>query len=372
MLDRLPLELLQAIVREAAPITHDYNKYKTRQRILKRLSLVSRALRPVAQEVLGEVVVAQLLEYICPMGAPTDDDDFLHLLTPRSLREGWHRIAPALTVLVLRPCLVVPENPVTYPTELALCRSLRDLTLGQIELELDLRRLVLYDCKVACPAVAPIFPSLGELSLRHITFDGPIKLTRFFSKRHLPALRLLAAVDIQKSGTPKSARFVPDLGAWDDPPFFVVGGDNAAGWPALDKVDPLRTLWTLDLEGSDGGRLDLPYFPLHLYLAGNPFFYDDEGEAELDLMFNHLVSISGALLRCRERDPSQRPSTLILPHGLAAHEHDDIEDVLSDFLRDFEGATILWEEGGLESFSAVPEIFLEHQRRAQVEQKEQQ
>ncbi|GAA6027219.1 hypothetical protein JCM8097_002496 [Rhodosporidiobolus ruineniae] len=370
MLDRLPVELLRTIVREAAPVTHDYAAYKTRQRTLKHLSRVSRALRPVAQEALGEVVVAHLLEFVHIMGCIKGDVGFLHLITPLCLRNEWHRIAPTLTVLVLRSHTLVPDNAIEYPHELSICKSLRDLSLGLMELDLDnlknhphLRRLTLFDCRLSCDGLPPVFASLVELSIRNSEIEDDLDLDRFFSPHHLPALRLLAAIDLRTSSEPDSARFQPTPSAWDRPPFLVTGGDTPAGWPALGSLDPARTLWFLDLEGADGTELDLPYFPPHLYLTAGPFLYDPEGEYEEDLLAQRLSNIGTALARRRVEVESRGITTLVLPAGLGDLEDEGVKDGLERVMRAVDAKRVLWEEGGLESFSAVPEVFFEHERR---------
>ncbi|BGP15327.1 hypothetical protein JCM10213v2_003289 [Rhodosporidiobolus nylandii] len=57
MLDRLPVELLEHILRFAAPLDYTPELYKERRATLKRFCLVSRGLRAAAQPMLPEVVL---------------------------------------------------------------------------------------------------------------------------------------------------------------------------------------------------------------------------------------------------------------------------------------------------------------------------
>ncbi|GAA5948804.1 hypothetical protein JCM10213_008687 [Rhodosporidiobolus nylandii] len=225
MLDCLPVELLQHILRLAAPLDYSPELYKERRSTLRSCCLVNRTMRELAQPMLPEVFVVDREEEIQELEGDARGFRVKNLVFKR-VKRG-----------------VVDFNTIAMDSVARLCPNIVDLKLFQPDaFDLEpvsslphLRSLVVAGGTRLLPFSNPSFPHLIELSLCGAFVDDPF-LNNLLLSSATPALKALGIATLDG----------PDEAQWRSLPVFASG--------ELDRVD------VLSLDTLDGPFNTLPIF----------------------------------------------------------------------------------------------------------------
>ncbi|GAA5823643.1 hypothetical protein JCM11251_000708 [Rhodosporidiobolus azoricus] len=176
MLDRLPVELVELIIRQAAPLNYDTQMYKARRKLLKSCCLVNRTLRQVAQPMLTEVVEVD--------GLPTASHAY-----PLGMA-GQVR----LLAIVKRDAEMVVQACANL-VDLRLVKVAEEFDLGLLAGSPHLKRLLLERSPFFCPDDL-VLQSLVELSFRGDIYwsfyETYTDLNSLLHPSQVPSLRALA------------------------------------------------------------------------------------------------------------------------------------------------------------------------------------
>ncbi|GAA5902316.1 hypothetical protein JCM6882_000500 [Rhodosporidiobolus microsporus] len=193
-LDTLPVELLSHIVQLAAPLEYTEDKYRERRELLRRLCLVCKLTRDVAQPMLPEVFEVRM-----------EPDDAPLCERGQSVR-----------VLVLNECYDAP-----CPAEVALgaCRNvvdlrllfLEDFDLGLLAELKNLRHLLASATSLTCPPNL-VLPNLLTLALASPELRTSV-LEDVVTSTCLPSLHSLAIDLTSDTSWDYGTRTLPDLPA---------------------------------------------------------------------------------------------------------------------------------------------------------------
>ncbi|GAA6027226.1 hypothetical protein JCM8097_002502 [Rhodosporidiobolus ruineniae] len=185
MLARLPVELLRAIFREAAPHTSIDDWYPRSDRhVLGDLSLTCRLFRDIAQPMLPEV-----LQVCLPYHGIPDTAAYLPLE-----EEAWTRIAPL--VKSLRVSAHEHENPELPPAFFS-CVAVRTLEVEYVTFTgkdlaklPNLRCLVIRGSLLSSPSDFPNDLPIRQLLLHEVETRGTSTIS-FVTAERFPHLRIL-------------------------------------------------------------------------------------------------------------------------------------------------------------------------------------
>ncbi|BGP15309.1 hypothetical protein JCM10213_002632 [Rhodosporidiobolus nylandii] len=179
MLDRLAIELLEQILRFAAPLDYTPELYEERRATIRSLCLVSRRTRQVAQPMLPEVFRAGRTEE--------------HV---EALETGGR--GRQVKVLIYIGQYICEEEAGWLHRTLAACPRVRDLRFLHTVFDLkwleplsELRRVLLYCGRIHLTNAETTLPQLEELSMTE-TSSEPEDLHLMLRSHCLPALQSLA------------------------------------------------------------------------------------------------------------------------------------------------------------------------------------
>ncbi|BGP20397.1 hypothetical protein JCM10213_002291 [Rhodosporidiobolus nylandii] len=178
MLDRLPLELVDHVVRLALPQPFSFRQYRERQNTLLALCRTSRAMRSVAQPLLFEVV---------ELRTPDEVEGFIEAVEATKFGGSVKRVR------IEQARRSLPFDGRDYAALAETCPAIRDLYLDGFDLDLgdlecftNLRTLVVSRANLNLPACPFSLPSLEDFSLIFCYFN-PSQISTTF----LPHLKRL-------------------------------------------------------------------------------------------------------------------------------------------------------------------------------------
>ncbi|BGP15212.1 hypothetical protein JCM10213_000836 [Rhodosporidiobolus nylandii] len=190
MADRLPVELLEQILRLAAPLEYTRELYDERRETLISCCLVSRTMRELAQPMLPEVFAARTekdVEVLETEGRGTQ----VKLLAYRRVRQRSSSQTYTLS-----------DEGDRLRRVLAACHLVRDLRFFDTVLDLnllaplsELRRLVLVDGRIDLNNPEATLPKLEELSMDATQMDS-VEFGVLLRTHCLPALQSLAVTGL--------------------------------------------------------------------------------------------------------------------------------------------------------------------------------
>ncbi|BGP15273.1 hypothetical protein JCM10213_008305 [Rhodosporidiobolus nylandii] len=252
MLDRLPIELLELILRFAAPLVYNYALCEERRETLRSCCLTSQRMRAVAQPMLPEVFAARKREeHVEALEAGGRGRQVKVLIYNgqyhREEEAGWlHRI-------------------------LAACRCVRDLRLFHAVLDLkwleplsEMRRVILWGGGIRLTDPATALPQLEELSMTD-TASVPEDFRLLLRGHCLAALQSFSAQGLSCDEAAFSSAL--SSGFFNDLKLIVLSADDLARLPSsFPHPDPSRVLLTLD-PVPPSSEFTPPFKPVHLSLC---------------------------------------------------------------------------------------------------------
>ncbi|BGP15251.1 hypothetical protein JCM10213_000706 [Rhodosporidiobolus nylandii] len=236
MLDRLPVELLQHILRLAAPLDYTPELYKERRATLKSCCFVSRRIRVVAQPMLLEVFQVKTDEDVEAMETDGRGPQVKLLVC-----DGGHWSCE------------LENQTARLHRALGACPLVRDLRLFDADLKMELlaplselRRVVFVDCWVDLTDAEITLPKLEELSMNATAMDS-VELGVLLRRCCLPALQSLAVTGLEPSD---GAAFSSALssGFFENVQLMVLSANDLARLPPSFPVPvPSRVLLATSL-----------------------------------------------------------------------------------------------------------------------------
>ncbi|GAA5956033.1 hypothetical protein JCM10213_005257 [Rhodosporidiobolus nylandii] len=267
MLDRLPVELLEHILRFAAPLDYTPELYKERRATLKRFCLVSRGLRAAAQPMLPEVV---LVDGAKDVGA----------------LETGGRGRQIKLLVYQRPFVEkLADDAHSLQRTLAACPLVRDLRFFDVDLNLklleplrELRRVAFFDSCVHLTDAATVLPKVEELSIEFTAMD-PGDLRLMLRSHCLPALRSFAVTSL---GPEDERAFSAALSAgFFDTIKLILSAEEISELPSsFPYPDPSLVLLTM-ITVPAPSDFTPPFKPIHLALCPRVTLEDTVDEPEL-------------------------------------------------------------------------------------------
>ncbi|BGP15449.1 hypothetical protein JCM10213_005135 [Rhodosporidiobolus nylandii] len=181
MLDRLPIELLEHVLRQLDP-PQRWTLTKDRQTTLRACSLVSRRMREVAEPMLWEAAFVTQWEHIGPLASEARTDDKGRRVRKLVARGDGFEIEEVVELLYALP-------------------SLREVSLDWLEQDPYLLNLlsgaqhVRLERLTVMSYTAPVFPALTTLSLVNLGIS-PSFLYTILRPSLFPALRALCLLEL--------------------------------------------------------------------------------------------------------------------------------------------------------------------------------
>ncbi|GAA6019014.1 hypothetical protein JCM11491_002490 [Sporobolomyces phaffii] len=216
MLSSLPPELLRLIIESSVPCTFRSTTYRTRQRTLRSLCLVSRRFRAIAQPLLLEIVwittPAQLnsLSSLHPQRSGVYDGSLTHLAVVGSQPIVWSMLVPSTRLFLATSSRDALTSVFSSVTTLRLNEdSLPDLNASYLNLLPNLTHLSLCDVGGDLGGPVLLLQHLHSLTLSYVSPEGAKAIMVPSALPSLRAISLRGHLDPEQSS--RLAELVPLL-----------------------------------------------------------------------------------------------------------------------------------------------------------------
>ncbi|BGP15189.1 hypothetical protein JCM10213_000861 [Rhodosporidiobolus nylandii] len=285
MLDRLPVELLQHILRLAAPLDYTPELYEERRANLRSCCLVSQRMRELAQPMLLEVSEVKTDEDIEALETNGRGKQ-VKLLAYRRVRQRSSSRIYALS-----------EHADRLRRVLAACHLVRDVRYFDPVVDLNLlaplsvRRVVFAGCWVDLTDAGITLPKLEELSMDATVMDS-VEFGLLLRRCCLPALQFFAVTGVEPSDGAAFSSAISS-GFFNSAKHIVLDAyDLARLPPSFPLPDPSQVLLTTSRYFAPD-TFAPPFKPVHLaFYPRATLEYFGSGTAGRDAIKSFLPALS--------------------------------------------------------------------------------